>query len=427
MIRARRQSEARELAGRAIVLTVLLPFGCGYYLSYLFRSVNAMISPRLAADLTLGAGDLGLLTSTYFIAFAAFQVPLGLMLDRYGPRRIQAGLLLIAALGAGMFAVGDDLVQLAFARGLIGLGVSGALMSSFKANVLWWPRERLPLMNGLTTAFGGIGAVSATVPVELLLPTLGWRGLFSALAVITIVVAVVIFLIVPEKKTEEGSSVPGLGEQIGQLGQIYGSFFFWRLAIITAVHTSAFMAYQTLWAGPWLRDVAHLGESAVADNLLLFNVGFLSGVLTSGIVADRLRHVGVRPSACAAGAVVLTLGVEAMFALEMVRLAPLLCFCFGLFGSSIILVYAIFGQHFPVQLAGRVNTAQNMISFLTAFAVQWGIGRLIGLWPDLGGGHYAPEAHRAGFLMLMGLTVVAGAFAVWPSRRKRLSQSGDLA
>ncbi len=169
-----------------IVLTVLTPFGLGYYLSYLVRTVNVIIAPALVADFSLGAADLGLLTSVYFIVFAAFQVPLGVLLDRYGPRRVQAALLLIAALGGAMFAVGESFTMLAVARGCIGLGVSGCLMGAFKANVMWWPRERLALVNGCTVAFGSFGALSATVPVEMLLQAIGWRGIFALIAAATL-------------------------------------------------------------------------------------------------------------------------------------------------------------------------------------------------------------------------------------------------
>ena len=87
-------------------LRVFLPFAAGYYLSYLLRTVNAVIAPELTRELALSAADLGLLTSAYLLAFAAFQIPLGLLLDRHGPRRVEAGLLLVAAAGTLLFAFG---------------------------------------------------------------------------------------------------------------------------------------------------------------------------------------------------------------------------------------------------------------------------------------------------------------------------------
>ena len=121
---------------------------------------------------------LGLLTSAYFLSFALSQLPVGLALDRWGPRRVEAVLLLLAGGGAALFAVADNATQLTAARALIGLGVSSCLMAAFKANSLWYPLERLPAVNGWIFAVGGLGALAATTPAAALLPILGWRGLF---------------------------------------------------------------------------------------------------------------------------------------------------------------------------------------------------------------------------------------------------------
>src|SRR3546814_470353 len=146
------------------VLTVFLPFAGGYYLSYLYRSVNAIIAEPLVRDIGLDAADLGLLTAAYLLAFALSQVPLGVLLDRFGPRRVQACLILSAALGAFVFSRGTTRETLLLGRALIGLGVSGGLMASFKAITLWFPRDRWPLVNGCFLSMGGLGVMSATVP-----------------------------------------------------------------------------------------------------------------------------------------------------------------------------------------------------------------------------------------------------------------------
>lgn len=168
-----------SLPSRASLVTrVFLPFAAGYYLSYLMRTVNAVISPDLTRELGLGAADLGLLTSTYFFAFALAQIPVGIALDRYGPRRVEALLLLLTGLGAALFALGDSLPVLAGARGLIGFGVSACLMAGLKGFTLWFPRERLASMTGYVMSSGALGAVTASAPLEAALPFIGWRGAF---------------------------------------------------------------------------------------------------------------------------------------------------------------------------------------------------------------------------------------------------------
>ena len=202
------------IAGR-----VLLPFACGYFMSYLFRSVNAVIAPNLQRDLGIGAGDLGTLTAAYFIAFAAFQLPLGILLDRFGPRRVQAVLLLSAALGAVVFAVGSGLSHLIIGRALIGLGVAGGLMAAMKAIALWLPKERWALANGVFMTAGGLGALAATLPVELALEHAHWTMLFWGLAGLTVLASLTIFFVVPERPRAAAAPTAGLGTQLRECGQ----------------------------------------------------------------------------------------------------------------------------------------------------------------------------------------------------------------
>ncbi len=157
------------------IARVFLPFAVGYYLSYLFRTINALIAGHLCSDTGLGTADLGLLTSVYFLVFAAAQIPVGILLDRFGPRRVQSALLLLAAAGAGLFAVSTGFISLLIARAMIGLGVAAALMAGLKAMVLWFPRERVALLNGYMIMLGSLGAVTATDPVEHLVIWMEWR------------------------------------------------------------------------------------------------------------------------------------------------------------------------------------------------------------------------------------------------------------
>jgi MFS family permease len=152
----------------------------------------------LATELRLGADDLGLLTSVYFVTFAAAQIPIGVLLDRYGPRRVQSVLLVIAAIGSTLFAVSDQFWMLLVGRALIGLGVASAMTAGLKALVLWFPGDRVPFLNGLMVMLGALDAVTATLPADLLLDWIGWRELFGLLAGLTVASAVMIYLIVPE-------------------------------------------------------------------------------------------------------------------------------------------------------------------------------------------------------------------------------------
>jgi MFS family permease len=215
-----------------LIMRVFLPFVVGYYLSYLFRTINALIAAPLSLELGLGADDLGLLTAVYFLTFAAAQIPIGILLDRYGPRRIQSALLLAAAVGAALFAASDNFLVLLAGRALIGLGVAASLTAGLKALVLWFPRDRLPFLNGLMVMLGALGAVTATSPAELLLAWIGWRQLFGLFAVVTAGCAVMMYLVVPEV----ARAIPATGgAAVGSLRKIYADPRFWRLAPLSGI------------------------------------------------------------------------------------------------------------------------------------------------------------------------------------------------
>jgi len=190
-----------------LILRVFLPFTAAFFLSYLFRTINALISSELTSELALDAADLGFLTSVYFLTFAALQLPVGIWLDRYGPRRVQGALLLFAAAGAMLFSLSKGFAALVLGRALIGLGVAAAFTGGLKAIVLWFPKYRVTVMNGWMVMLGALGALSATSPAELLLDwSGGWRGLFAILAAATVASALTIWVVVPEATSAKPSS-----------------------------------------------------------------------------------------------------------------------------------------------------------------------------------------------------------------------------
>jgi MFS family permease len=404
-------------------LQVFLPFGLGYFISYVYRVINAVLAPNLAADVGVNPADLGLLTSAYFFTFAVFQVPLGVLLDRYGPRKIEALLLVVAAGGAWVFSVSSSLTGLVIGRGLIGLGVSACLMAAFKAFVIWFPRQQLPFINGLQMAAGGLGALAASVPVEAALAVTDWRGLFTLLGFLTLVVAAAIFWIVPEKRSSE----PQLawGSQIRGVWQVFTSLDFWRIAPWATVSQGSALAIHSLWAGPWLRDVAGLERAAVAAVLSQVAGAMIVGFIFIGAIAERLSRRGVRPMTVAVVGMGLFMGVLVMLIAQMTSLTTPIWIAFGFLGTSGIVIYAALSQSFPAEMAGRVNAALNLLVLVTAFAFQWGIGAVINRWPLSPNGNYAPDGYNAAFVLLLGLQVltvgwywVAGVIAAKGSRAR---------
>lgn len=388
------------------ILRVFAPFAFGYFLSYLFRAVNAVIAPDLVSEMGLSAADLGLLSSTYFLTFAAVQLPLGILLDRFGPRRTESVLLLFAAGGAFVFAMAPNTGTLILGRGLIGFGVSACLMAAFKGFVQWLPSERLPLANGLLMATGGLGALAATVPVEQALTVTDWRGVFLALGVLTVLATALLFLVVPER--DDGPSAHGtLAEQVRGIAQVMTSPLFWRVAPLTFTTQATFISLQSLWSGPWLRDVAGLDRDGVALGLLAIAMGLTTGYVAVGTIADRLVRLRIGPVAVALVAMTFSIVIQCVLALQLPVPPILVWSLFALFGTSGVLVYAALSQAFPKHLAGRVNTSINLLVFVASFVFQWGIGAVIDLWPATASGGYEPEAYRAGFGTVLGIEIAA--------------------
>jgi predicted MFS family arabinose efflux permease len=390
-----------------LVLRVFVPFALGYFLSYLYRVVNAVIAPDLIRDAGLDASSLGLLTSAYFLTFAAFQLPLGVLLDRIGPRRTEAALLVFAALGAIVFGLAETTGGLILGRALIGFGVSACLMAAFKAFVIWFPRERLPFVNGCQMAAGGLGAIAGTTPIEAVLGIVDWRGVFFTLGALTLVVALIIVTVVPEPNSGHGRE--SFRAQLQGISKVFTSSLFWRAAPLTVTAQAAFLAIQSLWAGPWLRDVAGLNRAEVADHLLLIAAAMVAGFLSIGWAAQRFSRLGLPPLVFAVCSIAVFIAVQLALVMQAPKSGSVtaLWMAFGFFGTSGIVPYAALSQQFPPYLAGRVNSGINVLVFTTAFAAQWGIGAVIGLWPNSGTEGYAPAGYRAAFVVMLALQLLA--------------------
>ncbi len=383
---------------RSLWIRLFLPFAAGYFLSYLYRTANAVIGPVLAQELQLGDNALGLLTSTYFLAFGAAQLPLGMLLDRFGPRRVEAGLLVLAAAGAAVFSLSDTLGGLATGRALIGLGVSACLMASFKAFAQWFPPERQASLTGWIMASGGLGALAASKPLELALGFASWREIAFGLAVMTLLVAAALWMFVPDKSSDAKGD--GFAAQLAGVKAIFSSRHFWRYAPMGFWFTGGFMAVQGLWATRWMSVQEGLDAAAIASRLTWMSGAMLGGFLFMGFFATALVRRGISLDRIYRSSMILAITLLATIAL-LPSLAgnllwPILAACFSLSNVS----YALVSQAFPANLSGRANTALNLLVFAGAFGLQWGIGILVDSLQA--SGWSGDAAFRAAFLTLLG-------------------------
>lgn len=389
------------------IACVFLPFAAGYYLSYLFRTINALISSHLIADIGIGAADLGLLTSVYFLVFAAAQIPVGILLDRFGPPRVQSALLLIAAAGAGLFAISNGLLSLLIARGMIGLGVAAALTAGLKSIVLWFPRERVALLNGYMVMLGSLGAVTATAPAEHLLAWMGWRQLFEILAAATGVTAMLIYVVVPDRVI-----VPSTASIPVTLSSVFSDRRFWRIAPLSATCVGSAWSLQGLWASTWLTDVEGFDRASLVRQLFIMSIVLSGGAWLFGTTVHYIRRRGIGAESILTSVAVLF--IAAQFALILrVPLPSLLPWSVvAVVGAASVVSFAVIADYFPPELAGRANGALNVLHFGWAFLAQYATGLILEQWFP-GASHKPILAYQVAFGLNVMLQIAAlGWFAL---------------
>ena len=378
------------LQGR-LGMRVVMVFAAAYFLSYAFRAINAVIAPALMADLALSNADLGLLSSAYFVGFACLQLPLGVWLDKYGPRRTEAALLAFAALGAAIFASSDTLAGLWLGRALIGIGVSACLMAPLKAYRVWYPPERQSQLASWMLVFGTCGALATTVPVAMLLPVIGWRGVFWAMAAMIILAAALLFfrlrpveqdMLQQQSKTLTPPAAPG------GYRAIFSDPYFRRMALLSGVYQGGFMAIQTLWAGPWMVNVLGLSVDDASRVLFLFNLVLMLSYVALSWWAPRYVSYAGRPGIPALRVVACGLTLSMLIQLAMLLFPYPWAWVFWLFFALVVTVTTLAQTHvslsFSSSQAGRANSAFNLMLFIGAFALQWGMGLLIDVFISYG-------------------------------------------
>jgi sugar phosphate permease len=377
-----------------LILSVFFPFAAGYYLAYLFRTINGSISPALASTFGLDAAASGLLASVYFLVFGFAQIPLGVLLDRFGPRRVQGVLLVIAAGGATLFGTASSFPELLAGRAMIGLGVAGSLMAGLKALVTWFPKERVALFNGLMIMLGSLGAVTATAPTERLLQIIGWRDLFEILTIVTVAVAGLVYTVVPDGAT--GLDMIAPDPKPPTLRSIFSDARFLRIAPLSAACIGSSWALHSLWASAWLADVEGLDHQSRASQMFLMAVGLSLGALLLGTMADRLRKRNISAGVLLVGVAVLFIVAELALLLRVPLPSLLPWSIVSIAGAATVLSFAAIAEYFPSGMAARANGALNLLHFGSAFAVQYGIGFIVEQWPALDG-HYPTVAYQYGF------------------------------
>ena len=386
---------------RAAAIRVVAALCAAYTVSQFYRGSTAVIAPELMRDLGLSAEALGVLTGGFFLAFGATQIPLGVLLDRFGPRRTIAGMLVFAVAGSLIFAAAPTPTVLTLGRALIGVGCAAVFMGSVVVCARWFPPDRFATAAAVVLAVGGAGNLMAATPLAYVSEQIGWRGTFVAMAGITAALALLVFAVVrdaPPGHPYHARRRESLGATMRGLREVFANR---RLPFIVAMSFVAYASMATvlaLWAGPYLNDVHGLDGVARGNVLLLTACAMITGTLCYGPL-DRL--LDTRKGIVCGGALA-TISVPA--ALAAVPAPPLwlvvaLLALLGLVGTYSVMVMAHGRACFPERLVGRAVTVVNFANFTGVAVMQMVAGLIVGAFPAEDG--VAPEAaYRSAFAFL---------------------------
>jgi predicted MFS family arabinose efflux permease len=368
---------------------MFLAFALAYFFSAALRTVTATMAPTLTAEFSLAARDLGLLSGGYFLGFAVLQIPLGSWLDSFGPKRVILVMLSIAVLGAAVFAQATNFQALLFARVLCGLGVSVCLMAPLTAYRRWFNPETQLRVNSWMLMTGSLGMLAATLPVQVAMPVLGWRGIFWVIAALIALAMLLIALCVPAWQANTSKASSRSSESV----VIWRNPYFSQMVPIGFFIYGGMIAIQTLWVGPWMSRVAGYTSAQAAGGLFAVNAamllnywcwGWINPALSRrGWTAVRLMRMGL-PISLFALPLVLLVAVDIPMVAGLTLPIWLIWILYFISSSFVSLAQPAVGMAFPSHMAGRALTAYNLVIFMGVFIVQWGIGLGIDLFLWLG-------------------------------------------
>jgi predicted MFS family arabinose efflux permease len=393
-----------------VAVAMFAAFAFAYFLSAMVRAVTATLAPYFSAELGLTAGDLGLLAGAYFLGFALMQLPLGRALDRWGPRRVVLVFLSVAVVACMAFAAAQSFAALLAARAMIGVGVSACLMAPLTAYRMRFGAAAQLRANSWMLMTGSLGMVASTLPVQWLLPSISWRGLFWLVAGLLTVATVVIAWVVPR------DSPPG--EQLDTERYGYVAILrhpeFVRLAPLAFFVYGGLIAVQALWAGPWLTDVAGQSSAMAARGLFAINLSMLIAFFGWGVAMPQLARRGWRVERLITWGlpIGLVLLVGAVLAGPRAGAAWWAVWCVAC--TFVSLSQPALALAYPAAVAGRALSAYNLVIFLGVFSVQWGIGLMIDALV-MRGWERIPSFQLAFALLALGSTA-SYAWFVWRGR-----------
>ena len=400
---AQNTAQQPGMLDKKVAIVVFLAFAATYSISALVRAIIATLSPVLSQEFSLQSRDLGLLAGGYFLGFAATQLPLGTWLDRHGPKRVIVCFLAVAVLGCLAFSIATSFTGLLVGRVLIGMGVSACLMAPLSGFRRWLDAPSLLRANSWMLMSGSLGMLASTLPVQWLLPLVGWRALFWVLAGLVLVAIAVIAWVVPKWTTDTAAKT---GTPDGY-AEVWKNRYFRKMSPLAFFNYGGLVAVQTLWAGPWMVKVAGYSPLEAATGLFYLNAVMLLTFWGWGLVNPTLARAGWHTDR------LITWGVPVSLLALAANIAGgaatgwvgWTVFCVA--STVISLSQPAVGMAFKPALAGRALSGFNLVIFSGVFTVQWGIGLLIDAFGAMGLARVASFQAAFGVYLCCGIAAYA--------------------
>lgn len=401
------------LARPAILVLVL---SAGYFVSQFLRNSTGVIAPDLQAEFGLDAAGIGLLAGVFFFSFSLMQIPLGIAMDRYGPRLCLTVSISVAILGCIGMALSRTATELVLARALTGIGCSALFMGALATFSQWFSADRFSTMTGILLALGTLGTLASSQPLAFVSGQWGWRAAFLSLAVMAFVAGVLIFAV--SRDTPPGVPLPSSrGETFAAafkgLGEVCRTPSVWRLFVMNLVGYATFVTMFGLWAGPYLADVHGLGLEGRGHIMFVLAAGQVAGLAVWG-PTDRLFRSYRKPVLLGSGLVIALLCLLAWQPEPQGSWLVAWFLVFGLAAGFHTVLTAHGRLLFPPHLIGRGLTFLNLATMLGVFVSQFLTGRIVSFFfeaSEAGGRlQYPTAAYQCVFLLLSAVLLAACLF-----------------
>jgi len=386
-----------------------------YVISYFHRPTLAVVGPELSAGLGLTPPEVGLVGSSFFMAYAAGCIPFGYIVDRFGPRRTLLISVLLSALGTMLFAFSSSLAPLALGRAVTGFGMSAVAIAAMKIFATWYRRDQFATCSGILLAVGNMGALLSTAPLMLLVSSMGWRDAFWIIGLYTFVVSLLSYAVIRDKPSDLRVSFdpahfeaahPANITILFALKNIFRQKNFYLVSLFVFIYYGTFMGLASLWLGPYLNTVYGLPKSTTSTILMMFPLGMIIGCPLSGFLSDKivksskrvLLYGGILYLASYAPLIAFTGSLPVAF------LYVLLFYC-GVTGGFFIMAMPCLKDIIRPECFGTATGAINSIMSLGGGFYQFFLGVVLNALDK--GGSSPASSYRMVFLFTAG-NILAG-------------------